>query len=370
MIELLKQLINVDSTIEKGELTAARVLEQYFQTHGITAKLDIWDNNRANIIARFPSTGEKPPVLFVCHLDVVGPGDAPWANPPFDAQQIRQRIYGRGAVDMKGGIAACAAAACCVTQSAKLLKGDIIFAATAGEETDSSGVVRLVNSFADIGDLTGVIIPEPTGFEVVTAHRGMLWLNLTTKGKTAHSSTPELGINAISSMRKLLERIDNYSPDFVKHPLLGDCTHSINTISAGKAFNVIPDRCTAGVDFRTIPGQDYNAIVADIEKIISDLKSEHEQFDAEVTVIRKVGSFQTDTECSFVKDICCAVGAENTIAVPFTTDAPYLVSLNAPIVIFGPGDGSLCHKPDEYIQITDLEKGFNHFTNIINTFLT
>jgi succinyl-diaminopimelate desuccinylase len=215
-----------------------------------------------------------------------------------------------------------------------------------------------------------VIIPEPTDFDVVSAHRGMLWLKVETRGKAAHSSRPELGVNAINSMRLILNELDHYEIPAERHELLGNCSMSVNTITGGKALNVVPDRCSIRIDIRTLPGQNSRQVVDDFESIFARLRSSNPQFDAEVSVKRTMNALETDCDCAFVKDFCACVGAEKTRPVGFTTDGPHFVSFGAPVLIFGPGKPHLCHKPDEYIDIRDLDKAAEHYENIILKFLT
>jgi succinyl-diaminopimelate desuccinylase len=370
MKTLLQELIRAESTAEKGELTAAEVLCTEFRRSGIDCTIDRWDLNRANMTARVKSAGRRPGLLFACHLDVVGPGEAAWTHPAFGAIEADGKIYGRGAVDMKGGMAAAATAIGRVIEAGTRLQGDIILAAVAGEETDSSGAERFVAERDRLPKLAGVIIPEPTDFAVVTAHRGMLWLQVTTTGKAAHSSTPYLGVNAIASMRLILNELENYDVSPQTHELLGKCTMSVNTIAGGKAMNVVPDKCTLGIDIRTLPGQDHRQILADLEAILTRLKSKNSDFDAEVSVLRRLKPLETDSRCDFVRDFCSGVGADRITPVGYTTDGPHFASLGAPVVIFGPGKPGLCHKPDEHIEISDLEKAAEHYKNVILEFLT
>ena len=369
MFELLKELIQAESTDAKGELAAAEVLFEEFTRYGITPEIDTWNKNRANIIARVKSGGKKPAMLFACHLDVVGPGETNWEHPPFTAVESDGKIFGRGSTDMKGGIAAVVTAIGRIAGSGRKLQGDIVFAAVAGEETNSCGAERFIATQEGLPELLGIILPEPTDFSVVTAHRGMLWLEVSTKGKSAHGSTPELGINAISSMRLFLNKLDNYNIAADSHKLLGRSSMSVNTISAGKSLNVVPDKCTIGIDIRTIPGRNHKDIIADFEEIFAGLKSENPKFEAEISVIRQVESLETDNTCDFVRDFCSCLGTDETRAVGFTTDGPHFTSLGAPIVIFGPGKPQLCHKTDEYIEISDLEKAAEDYENIILKFL-
>ncbi len=378
MKDLLKKLIQAESTPQKGELAAAEVISAELSRSGIDSRIDTWDQTRANIIAQVQSEGHKGALLFACHLDVVGPGEAKWEKPPFGAAQSDGKIYGRGSADMKGGIAAAVTAIRQIVDAGTKLQGDIVFVGAGGEETDSCGAKRFISESSRLPDLIGVVIPEPTDFAIVTAHRGMLWLEVSTKGKAAHGSTPQLGVNAITSMRSVLDELENYPRVFLPktrvgaeaHKLLGECSMSVNTIIGGEALNVVPDKCSIGIDIRTLPKQNHQDIITDLEKIFTNLKSENPQFDAEVRVVRQVQPLETDCGCDFVKDFCSAVGANETTAVGFTTDGPHFALLGAPVVIFGPGKPHLCHKPDEYIEISDMEKAVEYYKNIILKFLS
>jgi succinyl-diaminopimelate desuccinylase len=308
--------------------------------------------------------------LFACHLDVVPPGETGWSRPAFEAVESNGRIYGRGSADMKGGIAAVVTAIRQIVESQVELQGDLILFAAAGEETDSCGARRFVGSSAGkLPALAGVVLPEPTDFEVVTAHRGMLWLEITTTGKTAHGSSPQLGVNAIASMNALLDELEHYIIPHEPHELLGGCSMSVNTIAGGQAINVVPDKCSIGLDIRTLPGQDHTDIIEDFQRMFARQKKSAPHFLAEVSVIRQLEAMETDPNSDFVKDFCSVLGATETRAVGFTTDGPHFVSWGAPVIIFGPGKPDVCHQPDEYIEITDVEKAVECYKNIILKFL-
>jgi succinyl-diaminopimelate desuccinylase len=369
MKDLLKQLVQARSTPEAGELAAAQVIADHFRQHRVDCHIDTWDNNRANVVAHVKSTAQRPALFFVCHLDVVSPGEDTWQHNPFEAHEADGKIYGRGTVDMKGGTAAAIAAICQAVQSGPDLKGDIVLAATAGEETDSAGVIRLMQNRDWLPEIAGIIVPEPTDFSVITAHRGMLWLHLATRGKAAHSSMPQRGINAIMHMKHLLDALERYEVAYDPHPLLGSCSTSVNTITGGEAMNIVPDRCVIGLDIRTLPGQDHNALRSDIEQLLAELKAKVPQFEGTLSVDRSVEAMETDPECPFVKDFCTAVHVDMTNAVGFTTDGPHLLPLGAPIVIYGPGKPNMCHQVDEHITIDDFQQGVDVFRNVIRTFL-
>lgn len=368
MKKLLRKLIQAESTAEKGELAAAGIISDELGRSGIGSQIESWETSRANIIARVKSSGHKGAILFACHLDVVPVGEASWKYPAFAGLESDGKIHGRGSADMKGGIAAVVTAVRQLSDSGVKLQGDIILVAAAGEETDSCGTKRFVRDWiGKLPQLSGVVIPEPTDFQVVTAHRGLLWLKVTTRGKATHGSTPQLGINAIASMRTLLE---NVKIRFEPHKLLGECSMSVNTISGGKAMNVVPDKCSIGIDIRTLPGQNHQDIIDDFQEIFAKLKTKNSQFEASVSIVRSVRALETDSDCEFVRSFCSAVGISETRAVGFTTDGPHLAALGAPVVVFGPGKPQLAHQIDEYINISDVEKAVEYYKNIILKFLS
>ena len=132
----------------------------------------------------------------------------------------------------------------------------------------------------------------------------------------------------------------------------------------------IRDRCSIDIDIRTVPGQGHDGIIEDMEKVFDELRQGDADFKAEVSVIRSVEALLTDTGSQFVKSFLDVTGINKTVAVGFTTDGPHFAHLGAPIVIFGPGDPEVCHKPDEYIDIADVEKAKEYYKKIINEFLT
>jgi succinyl-diaminopimelate desuccinylase len=370
MKKLLQELVRAESTADRGELAAAGILRDELGLSGIDARLDVWNGNRANLSCRISSGGSEPALLFACHLDVVPPGEAGWTDPAFAGVERQGRIYGRGAVDMKGGIAAVVTAMRQIIESEVELRGDLVFFAAAGEETDSCGAKRFLSSFGkELPALAGVILPEPTDFEVVTAHRGMLWLEVATKGKTAHGSSPQLGVNAIASMTEFLNELADHGIPFEHHGLLGDCSVSVNTIAGGEAINVVPEGCSTGIDIRTLPGQNHADIIDYLQRMFAKLNRKNPRFAAGISVIREMTAMETDPDSDFVKDFCAAVGAGRTTAVGFTTDGPHFVGLGAPVAVFGPGKPEVCHQPDEYIEIADVEKAVEHYKNIILKFL-
>lgn len=368
--ELLKKLINALSTSDVGELGSANVLKDFFSSCGVSSQVDIWDEDRANFWVHIPGKSGKSALMFASHLDVVPPGREEWMFPPFSATEHENRIYGRGAADMKAGNAAIAAAAVEMIKSGKKLENDLIICSTAGEETDSCGAKRFVDKYKSSFPLiSGVILPEPTDFNIITGHRGIYWVKIITTGKTAHGSMPHLGINSINSMALVLEKLRDFEPECVPSENFGSSTFSVNQINGGKAANVIPDRCEITIDIRTIPGQNIGLIDKQLNEIFNEIKSDNPDFDARIEVVRKVDGMETDRDCEFVNRVRSATGIDETKIVGYTTDAPIFKNFGAPIIVFGPGKTEQAHQPNEYVDVPDLCKAVEYYKKIINSML-
>lgn len=370
MKELLKKLIRAAPTEENGEARAAGVLKEYFDSRGIAAAVEVWDEKRANVTVHLSSSGKKPGLLLAAHLDVVPADAARWTFDPFCGDEKNGKILGRGATDMLGGLAAAASAVAECVQSGRPLAGDLVFTATGGEETDSCGAHRFMETDAKkIGPLAGIILPEPTGLKILTAHRGILWAAITTRGKSAHGSMPQLGINAIEKMTPLLGRLFGWSIPHTPHPDLGGCSMSINQIRGGTAANIVPDACSVQLDIRTLPGQAHTQILGGLQSLLDEQKAADPDFAADMSVLRSVDAMETDPTCGFVKSVCRATGIDQTGVGTFTTDGPHFRPLCGDVIIFGPGSPGICHKPDESIEVAQLQKAAALYSKIIEELL-
>ena len=171
-------------------------------------------------------------------------------------------------------------------------------------------------------------------------------------------------------MKRVLDELANHKIDFSRHPLLGECSMSINMIQGGQAVNVVPDQCSIGIDIRTVPRQSHQAIIENFQRMLAGLKQRNPQFSADVEMLREVQALETDCSSDFVRDFCSAVEVNETSSVGFTTDGPFFAQLEVPVVIFGPGEPQLAHKPNEYIDIADLDSAVDYYRKIILRFLT
>lgn len=323
---------------------------------GIESTIQSVGNNRANLIARIKGVGNKKSLVFCGHMDTVAVGEIPWEHDPFGGEEMDGRIYGRGSSDMKGGLAALIMAMIEVSKSGITLEGDLIFAATAGEEVDCIGANTMV---AD-GTLSGagaMIIAEPSGGEIFVTHKGALWLEITSYGKTAHGSMPEQGINAIDNMNSFINALhDKLKFKYEEDILLGGPTLDIATISGGVQVNVVPDMCKLQIDIRTVPGQNHQEILSDIKILLAEIESSSSaKFD--VKVFNDKVPLKNKSDDQFIK-LTLDTATElfeseyKGKGVTYCTDASIFVpSFNnkLSVIICGPGEETQAHQPNEYV---------------------
>ncbi|MGB9521778.1 MAG: M20 family metallopeptidase, partial [Anaerolineales bacterium] len=261
IVRLCRDLVRINTTNPPGdERTAAEYIAKHIQSYGFEINYVSHSKRRASLIARLPGRGSQPAVVFNGHTDVVPVGSEKWKHPPFDGVVEDGKIWGRGSADMKGGLAAMMVAASAIAKAKIPLNGDFILMATAGEEINMFGA-RAIAEMPGPKNWQALIISEPTYNRLGLAERGVFWIKITTHGKTAHGSTPELGKNAIEMMRILLNEIEKLKIPFTSHPILGNFSLSINTIQGGVQTNVVPDSCAITIDMRTLPGQSHPRIL-------------------------------------------------------------------------------------------------------------
>lgn len=369
VVALCRDLVRFKSVNPPGdELEIAEYVADVLRDAGLIVEMVPHTSTRASVLARLKGSGDGPALLYTGHLDVVPVGAEEWQHDPFGGEVIEGRLWGRGSSDMKGGDAALIAAARILTAAGLPLKGDLILAFTAGEEHDMLGAAEIA-ARSDLAPVQAVVVAEPSHNGVYVAEKGVLWLKITTYGKTAHGSMPHLGQNAITMMAALMTELESLPvPHYEKHPLLGGFTRSINTIVGGVKINVVPDRCEVTIDQRTVPGQDHAAIVSQVEGLIADLGRRRPGFRASVEVINDRLPVATSPQEPVVQRFCDVV-AEVVGARPipegvnYCTDAvEFAPTLGAPMIICGPGEAELAHQPNEYVEVAKLVEAAKIFT--------
>jgi succinyl-diaminopimelate desuccinylase len=359
-LKFCQELVRIKSVNPPGdELQAAEYVTSVLKKIGLEVELIKHSPTRASVLARLKSSRKKPGLLYNGHLDTVPVGSEKWIHEPFNADISEGKVWGRGTADMKGGLAALMVAAKALAEARLPLQGDLIVAATAGEEADSLGATA-VAARPNLGPVQAVVIAEPSYNDIYVAEKGAFWLELTTQGKTAHGSMPEMGQNAIMMMVPLINELGKMVFPYKEHPLLGGFSQSINTITGGVKTNVVPDQCVITVDMRTVPGQDHRVILKQVEDMIADLSRRTPDFKASVKVTNDRAPVETSPDEPVVQsfyDIVAEVAGERPVpkGVRYYTDAVAFVPvLKAPMIICGPGEAKLAHQPNEHVEISKL----------------
>jgi acetylornithine deacetylase/succinyl-diaminopimelate desuccinylase family protein len=221
-----------------------------------------------NLIARFPGRGAGPTVALGGHTDVVVANEPDWVTGSgFEPREIDGKLYGRGAADMKGGLAACLVAIRALRSVGVEYCGQAVLVACVDEEVGGeNGMRHLVESGALTAD--AVINAEQTGLEIKTAYKGTCWLRVIVHGRTAHGSTPEQGVNAIYKAAGVIQTVYGHRFTATPHPMLGSCTVNVGTIVGGDAKNVVPARCEFTLDIRMVPGQTAEGVLQEVRALV------------------------------------------------------------------------------------------------------
>lgn len=360
VVRLTQELVRFRSINPPGnEGEAAAFLAGTLRAAGLETEVLEVEPGRANVVARLRGDGGRP-LVFTGHLDVVPPGGQPWTHDPFGGEQVDGRIYGRGSADMKGGVAAIATAMIAVARSGARPRGDIMLAATCGEEAGMTGARALVAGRA-LPRGGRLLVAEPTNLNVFHGEKGVLWLRVRALGRTAHGSMPWLGANAIGAIARLIPRLEAYPFPYEESPLLGAPTLSVNVIAGGNKTNVVPDLCEIEVDMRTVPGQDHEALVEGVRELAERTAREvHPEIRVEVEVDQSKGALETDPADDVVQATIAAVrevrGADPAVGgVTYGTDGAHLgPGFDMPVVICGPGANEMAHQPDESVPVEQL----------------
>ena len=368
LVQLTQDLVRIRTINPPGdEAKAATFVADWMQQNDMAAELvSHAEDGRASVVGGLDGQGERRAVLFSGHLDTVPAGDN-WEHEVLAADIDDGKIWGLGTTDMKAGVAAMLMAMRAVKQSGAALKGNLLFAGTAGEEIESMGARELVRE-QKLDDVGFMVIGEPTGNRVITAEKGVLWLELRAKGQTSHGSLPHLGINAIAHMSRLLEALQAEDIPYETHPLLGDFTMNIATIEGGVKTNVVPDSCRVTIDTRTVIGQDHQQILDTVRQLIDRLCADDPTLHIEVRSINERIPldipFDDPYVQSFVRQRDLVTGDTSVpTAATFATDGSVFVpAYEAPMVICGPGLPEKAHQPNEYVEISKLVESARIYT--------
>ncbi|MBS7635494.1 M20 family metallopeptidase [Candidatus Bathyarchaeota archaeon] len=358
VVEVLRELIRRPSQNPPGnEKVVAEYIYEKMKHWGFEPKYVYKpEPSRPSVGVVYKGSEGKPRLILNGHIDVVPEGDlSNWSVTPYEGIVKEGRIYGRGACDMKGGIAAAMIAAKVIKESGVELRGDLVLQFAMGEETGEAGTKSLLEEDF-VGDW-GIVL-EPTDLKVMTAEKGLAWYHINIKGKPTHASRPELGINAIYKALKLISAIREYNDEIGKriHPLCGKDICTVTMIRAGTKENVIPESCWLSIDRRIIPGEKIEQVDKEIEEIIRRISSEDPEFRCEWkrVMLYESAEIPVDHEIAEVvrkntKEIT-GVYPEPAGTLGSTDQRNFINDFNIPAITWGPG-WEKSHEIDEYVEI-------------------
>jgi acetylornithine deacetylase/succinyl-diaminopimelate desuccinylase family protein len=329
---------------------------------------------RPSVVARF-GDGARPRLAWNGHLDVVPAGDpSAWDHPPFAGAVVDGRLVGRGAADMKGAVASAIAAAAAIARAGVGLRGTLELHLAADEELTGLHGTKVLWE-RGLLEQDACIVGEPTGLSLGLAERGGAWITAVARGRAAHGSTPHRGVNAITSMARLLLRLEEVLPD-LEHPLVGRPSVNAAVVSGGGAPNVVPDRCEADIDRRTVPGETSpDAVLEPFRRLAADIRRTHPEVDLEFRVREWTDAAEAPGD-SAIADVCREAVRRETGSPPrdvgFTgiTDARfYLNQAQIPAVILGPGSLAVAHTTNESVEIAELVTAARVYARAFVSFL-
>jgi acetylornithine deacetylase/succinyl-diaminopimelate desuccinylase family protein len=348
-----------------GESGCANVVADKLRGLGLDVELVEKEKGRTNVVATLKGTKRSPVLLYNGHIDVVPVGNG-WTRDPFAGEIVDGVLYGRGTADMKSGVASMVAAVEAIVKSGAKLKGDLVIMAVADEETGSAKGTRHLIERGLKADMA--VVSEPTDLRIEIAHKGILWAEITTKGKGSHASRPHLGANAINKMNAIINalhdiKLEGYNPLFdVPQPVL-----SVTTITGGTKINVIPDQCTIEFDRRLLPGETPEFALKQIKDAVAKVKAKDPTLDATVKVQEEWPAMEVPPEEKIVQMLARVVEARTGTKPKFYgkaagTDASWLVrDAKIPTVLYGPGDPRFSHTPDEHVELSKVTEAARVF---------
>ena len=356
-ILLLKELVQVD-TREGRNLDAMNILKDYLKDIGIQAQIDEYESGKANLYASINKGNSEEAIALSGHLDIVPFGDEEkWEFHPLSGEIHDDFLWGRGSVDMKGGIVSI------IHAISKFIKKEdgpevrLIF--TNEEEINMNGAKRALEKGL-MDNVSKTVITEPTSLNVGIAEKGVFWVKVTVLGKSAHGAYPHLGRNSIIEMTRLIPRFYEAIPSD-EHELVGSSTLNVGVIQGGSKPNVVPEKTMVMLDYRISP----SSSLEDVEKKLKTILIEEEErtsFDYQIEILHRLPPLENPNVVwaeNFVNIVNKFSNKTSLIiGLRYATDAAILCyrnNISKPFIIFGPGDQKLAHQTNERVSLKEVE---------------
>ncbi|NME33266.1 ArgE/DapE family deacylase [Lactobacillus sp. MRS-253-APC-2B] len=371
--KILKDLIQINS-VNGNEIDVAAYLAKLFEQYGFKTEIDAFGDRRANLIVEFGSDSSKRVLGVTGHMDTVAIGNRNnWHHDPFGAETQGDRLYGRGAADMKSGLAAQVIALIELKESGWQPDGKIRFIATAGEEYGTPGANRLEER-GIAKDLDALIVGEPTGGNIVYATSGSYNYQVICKGRSTHSSMPERGVNAVSGLARFIELEDRLFDNVPLDQYLGSVKHSITILKAGDQVNTIPDHAELRGNIRPTRAFDNQKVTQRLNQAI-DYLNQTTDYQLSLNILNDWWPIATDPQNELVKLALTASknsyqkDPELTI-INGATDASVFVKHRPelPVIVLGADEWSRAHQVDEYTTWSSYFATISAYQTIMRDF--
>ena len=341
-----------------GEQAIAEHLSGLLKNEGIPSELQPVAPGRFNLLAAVQGSGPGPRVLLNGHLDTVSIAGM---KDPLAPVLKEGRVYGRGAQDMKGGLAAAVAALLALSRRREDWKGEVVLAAVADEEDLSLGTAWFLEHWPRDRPFDFALVLEPTDLQVATAHKGFAWVEVTTHGKAAHGSRPADGLDAIRLMGRVLDRLDRLDRDLQSrplHPLLGSGSLHASLIQGGRQWSSYPDRCRLKYERRTVPPETRSTVESEFRRILRECRQQDSRFRGEASLVCAREAFEANPDQDVLQRFYRMARSRCPShvgwgSVSFWTDAALLAAASIPTLVFGPRGAGL-HSLEEYVVAEDL----------------
>jgi acetylornithine deacetylase len=358
LVALLSSLVAADSVNPSlvpggaGEDEVATLIEGWARDAGLDTERLEETPGRPSVLVRARGTGAGRTLLFCGHIDTV---NVEGMSNPHAPRIDGDRLYGRGAYDMKAGVAASLLAA---REASRLgLAGDVVVAAVADEEHASLGVQEALGRVS----AEAAVVTEPTELEVVVAHKGFVWSEIEVIGRSAHGSRPHLGVDAILKMGAVLDELAQLERSLTRrtHQLLGRASVHASLIEGGVELSSYPARCKLGLERRTLPGETGRQIESELEAVLERCRRADPEFEASHRTLLVREPFEIDQDEELVALVIQAaaevLGQPAPIAgASYWADAAFIAAAGIPTVLFGPG-GEGAHAAQEWVSLSDTE---------------
>lgn len=379
-VELTKELVRIDSTNPGAyEKEIKAYIESWLRSlpNVRITEAEVL-TGRYNLMAELPyendGTEYTPALIFICHMDTVVVGDG-WTMPPFAATEYNHKIYGRGACDMKSGLACCMSAfahAAHLIESGQIAKRPLKLICTMDEEDFMLGSEHCIKSGWVAKD-DWILDAEPTNEQIQVAHKGRTWYEIEVTGSTAHASTPWKGADAIAAMAEIIHEIRLAIQASPTHPDLGTSTVTFGQIEGGYRPYVVPDSCKLWVDMRLVPPLNTQKTIEIVDSAIARAKEAVPGIQADYTITGDRPYIEKDDSSlllAAVKDACVKATKKMPAVTYFPgyTDTAVIAGRlgNKNCLSYGPGNLECAHKPDEWVEISAIERCEKVFYELIN----